>query len=80
MDEATAALFPEDFDESAWGLAPKGWRQGTVNEFAQIHRGSVNPGGSGDTLFEHFSLPAFREDASPRAGSRDQEQQNPGAE
>jgi type I restriction enzyme, S subunit len=24
-----------------------------------VHRGSVNPLGSGDTLFEHYSLPAF---------------------
>ena len=59
MDEATAALFPDCFEESALGLVPKGWRQGTVSDFAQIHRGSVNPGGSGDTLFEHYSLPAF---------------------
>ena len=59
MDEATAALFPDSFEESALGLVPKGWRQGTVSDFAQIHRGSVNPGGSGDTLFEHYSLPAF---------------------
>ena len=59
MDEATAALFPNSFEESAIGLVPKGWRQGTVSDFARMHRGSVNPGGSGDTLFEHYSLPAF---------------------
>jgi type I restriction enzyme S subunit len=59
MDEATAALFPDSFEESALGLVPKGWRQGTISDFAQMHRGSVNPGGSGDTLFEHYSLPAF---------------------
>ena len=59
MDEATAALVPDSFEESALGLAPKGWRQGTVSDFAQMHRGSVNPGGNGDTVFEHFSLPAF---------------------
>ena len=59
MDEVTAALFPDSFGESALGLVPMGWRQGTVSDFAQMHRGSVNPGGSGDTLFEHYSLPAF---------------------
>ena len=59
MDETTAVLFPDSFEESALGLVPKGWRQGTVSDFAQMHRGSVNPGGAGDTLFEHFSLPAF---------------------
>lgn len=59
MDEATAALFPDSFEESALGLVPKGWRQGAVSDFAQMHRGSVNPGANGDTMFEHFSLPAF---------------------
>ena len=59
MDEATAALFPDSFEESALGQVPKGWRQGTVSDFAQVHRGSVNPGGNGDTMFEHYSLPAF---------------------
>lgn len=27
MDEATAALFPDAFEESAFGLQPKGWQQ-----------------------------------------------------
>jgi type I restriction enzyme S subunit len=31
MDEATAALFPSEFEESALGLIPKGWKVGTVN-------------------------------------------------
>jgi type I restriction enzyme, S subunit len=59
MDEATAALFPSEFGESALGLVPKGWRQGTVSDFAHMHRASVNPGIGGDTVFEHYSLPAF---------------------
>jgi type I restriction enzyme S subunit len=59
MDEATTALFPDSFEESALGLVPTGWRPGTVSDFAQMHRGSVNPGANGDTMFEHFSLPAF---------------------
>ena len=59
MDETTAALFPDSFEEAALGLLPKGWRPGTVADFAQLHRGSVNPGGTANTLFEHFSLPAF---------------------
>lgn len=59
MDDATARLFPDSFEESALGLLPKDWSYGTVSDFARIHRGSVNPGGSGGTVFEHFSLPAF---------------------
>lgn len=30
MDEATAALFPDSFVESALGLVPNGWRAGTM--------------------------------------------------
>lgn len=59
MDEATAALFPDSFEESTLGPVPKGWRQGKVSDFAQMRRESVNPGGSGDTVFEHHSLPVF---------------------
>jgi type I restriction enzyme S subunit len=30
MDEATAALFPDSFEESELGLVPKGWKVGTL--------------------------------------------------
>lgn len=32
MDEATAALFPDSFEESELGLVPKGWRVGALQE------------------------------------------------
>jgi len=32
MDEATAALFPDSFEESAMGLAPKGWLTTTLKK------------------------------------------------
>jgi type I restriction enzyme S subunit len=32
MDEATAALFPDSFEESELGLVPKGWRVGSLQE------------------------------------------------
>jgi type I restriction enzyme S subunit len=35
MDEATAALFPDSFEESELGLVPKGWRVGTLGDIAQ---------------------------------------------
>ena len=59
MDEATAALFPDSFEESVMGLIPRQWRTGVVSDFANQHRGSINPAHSPNTLFEHFSLPAF---------------------
>lgn len=37
MDEATAALFPDSFDESELGLVPKGWRVGALSEVALLN-------------------------------------------
>lgn len=39
MDAATAALFPADFQESALGLIPTGWRIGTVEDLFVLQRG-----------------------------------------
>ncbi|MBI3368853.1 MAG: restriction endonuclease subunit S, partial [Burkholderiales bacterium] len=35
MDEATAALFPDSFEESALGLLPKGWRVDPVGQVVE---------------------------------------------
>ena len=45
MDEATAALFPSEFEESALGLIPKGWRVSSVNESFILTMGQ-SPSGS----------------------------------
>jgi len=39
MDEATATLFPDSFEESELGLVPKGWRVGTVQDLVVLQRG-----------------------------------------
>jgi type I restriction enzyme S subunit len=39
MDAATAALFPSEFEESALGLIPKGWKVSTLSEHASAERG-----------------------------------------
>jgi len=59
MSEATAALFPDSFEESELGLVPRGWKVGRVGDFAKQHKGSINPLQNPETLYEHFSLPAF---------------------
>jgi type I restriction enzyme S subunit len=41
MDEATAALFPDCFDESALGLVPKGWRKLPFTETVDIIGGGT---------------------------------------
>ena len=59
MDEATAALFPDGFETSELGEVPRGWRVGMIGDFAQLKKGSVNPGSQPEVTFEHFSLPSF---------------------
>ncbi len=65
MDETTAALFPNEFEESALGLIPKGWRVGTLGNIARLHKGSINPLHHHNTVFEHYSLPSFDNEQSP---------------
>jgi len=49
LDAATAALFPAEFEESALGLIPKGWRAATVadamefNPSRALHKGAESP-------------------------------------
>jgi type I restriction enzyme, S subunit len=39
MDAATAALFPDSFEESELGEVPKGWRVGTLQDLLVLQRG-----------------------------------------
>ena len=39
MDEATAALFPDSFEESELGLVPKGWRGQQLDQIAEYLNG-----------------------------------------
>jgi type I restriction enzyme S subunit len=39
MDEATAALFPDGFEESELGLVPRGWRIGKLEDLLVLQRG-----------------------------------------
>ena len=43
MDEATAALFPDGFEESALGLVPRGWRIGRVDDLGEVVCGKTPP-------------------------------------
>jgi len=65
MDAATAALFPDSFEESELGLVPMGWNAGCVADIAVQKKGSVNPLASPNEWFEHYSLPAFDSGQSP---------------
>ncbi|MFZ2288458.1 MAG: restriction endonuclease subunit S [Halopseudomonas yangmingensis] len=41
MDAATAALFPDSFEESELGLVPKGWRVGKVEDVMDLPYGKA---------------------------------------
>lgn len=43
MDDATAALFPDSFEESELGLVPKGWRVGSLGEFTKYLSRGISP-------------------------------------
>lgn len=37
MNAATAALFPAEFEESALGVIPKGWREGSLSDLSTLN-------------------------------------------
>jgi type I restriction enzyme S subunit len=60
-----ADLFPDCFEESEIGETPKGWRVGRFGEVAEHLRDQENPMASPDSLYNHFSIPAFDESQRP---------------
>jgi type I restriction enzyme S subunit len=66
MNDATAALFPDSFQDSEAGHIPKGWTLGKVSDCATLNRGAVNPVDFPTETFDHFSLPAFDNGRTPK--------------
>ena len=50
------SLFPDALDDEG---KPEGWQEFRLDELADYRTGSINPGNQPDTLFEHYSLPAY---------------------
>jgi type I restriction enzyme S subunit len=67
LDPATAALFPDSFQDSELGHIPKRWRVGRVAEVSDFSRSSINPAEFPEETFDHYSLPAFDEGRTPKA-------------
>lgn len=76
LEEMAQALFKSwfvDFEpfkdkgmvESELGMIPEGWRVGKLSEIAEVAKKSINPSKQPDTLFSHYSLPAFDENKLP---------------
>jgi type I restriction enzyme S subunit len=50
MDAATAALFPDHFQDSELGQIPKGWKNVTIGDICEINNWSLGKGDKLDTL------------------------------
>ena len=60
MDEATAALFPDSFEESELGPVPKGWRIGSVEDLCSTITNGGTPSRSKPVFWEGGSIPWFK--------------------
>ena len=60
MDEATAALFPDSFEESELGLVPKGWRVGAMEDLCSTITNGGTPSRSKTELWEGGTIPWFK--------------------
>lgn len=50
MDAATAALFPDSFEESELGLMPRGWKMSTLGAICELNGGVIQTGPFGSQL------------------------------
>ncbi len=58
MDEATARLFPDSFEESELGLVPRGWRVGVLTQVSKISSGN-RPNVRSDVMTDAAPIPLF---------------------
>jgi type I restriction enzyme S subunit len=56
------SLFPDRLDDEG---KPEGWKVFRLGQIADHHTKTVSPSASPQTLFEHFSLPAFDKGQDP---------------
>lgn len=66
LEALAQTLFKNWFVDAAAIKLPKGWREGTVGEIANLSRDGINPGEFPDEVFAHYSIPAFDEGKSPK--------------
>ncbi len=59
-------LFPDRLVDSELGEIPEGWGVGTVDDIVTRLRDNENPSTSPDTIFSHFSIPAYDEGKIPK--------------
>ena len=60
LDEATAALFADSFEESELGLMPKGWRVGTVEDLCEVIANGGTPSRSKKEFWQDGSIAWYK--------------------
>jgi type I restriction enzyme S subunit len=60
MDEETAALFSDSFEESELGMIPRGWRVDTVDSLCSVITNGGTPSRSNKTLWDGGTVPWFK--------------------
>jgi type I restriction enzyme S subunit len=66
MDAETAALFPDDFEETEMGIVPKGWRVGSFDETIELIGGGTPK--TSNPEYWNGDIPWFSIVDSPRNG------------
>ena len=66
MPPEIADLFPDRFVPSELGEIPKGWEVKSFGDIASQLRDNLNPLTYPDTIFRHFSIPAYGEGQTPK--------------
>ncbi len=61
-----ADLFPDRLVDSELGPIPEGWKVGCFGDIVDQIRDNENPLASPDTVFHHFSIPAFDKNQWPQ--------------
>jgi type I restriction enzyme S subunit len=65
MDAETAALFPDDFEDSELGPIPRGWSVGCVGDLVEVTRDTIQPSDYPDEVFDHYSFEACDAGCTP---------------
>jgi len=66
LPEDILRLFPARFVDSELGPIPEGWKVVTLGEVVEHLRDQENPLSSPQTLYQHFSIPAYDEGQWPK--------------
>jgi type I restriction enzyme, S subunit len=60
MDAATAALFPDRFEDSALGPIPAGWRVGTIGDLCRVIQNGGTPQRSEELYWDWGTIPWYK--------------------